>query len=226
VHTKITHLSHNQSRDDVQKVENYFNFNKHFEPVTTHKYDRVVEIHTPTLDDFNEQRNSKKKVLMKIVLPTTILKGNTKIYTNAMPYLTSILQPRPRYLYLKNKINIAMHVRRGDVTEEKHSTRWFSLERVTQTIDSANKRYKNCNIFLFTESADKEFDQILKNNKNVFLKNHEDVLTTFDHFVFADVLIMGISSFSHLAGYYNLHGEIYAHHNHDILPTWKYIDNI
>jgi hypothetical protein len=227
VHTKITHVSHEENdRDYAQRVENYFDFNKHFEPVATHKYDRVVELYKPTLDDFNEHRNSKEKILMKIYLPYTILKGNTKIWTNAVPYLTSILRPRPRYLYLKDKTNIAMHVRRGDVTEERSPTRWWSLEKVTQTIDSANKRYRNCNIFIFTESADKEFDQILKSNKNVFLKSHEDVLTTFDHFVFADVLIMGISSFSNLAGFYNLHGEIYAHDNQLVLPTWKNIDNI
>jgi hypothetical protein len=234
VHTKITQLGHIKSDAYVQKVENYLNFNKHFKPVETHKYDRVVELYNPTLDDFNKERNSKGKILMIIVLPYTILQGNKRIYTDAMPYLTSILQPLSRQFYHKNIANIALHVKRGDVTEQKHPTRWWSLESVTQTINNANKRYRNCNIFIFTESADQEFSQILKNNKNVFLKSHEDdELTTFDHFVFADVLIMGISSFSTLAGFYNSHGEIYTHHSRlnsisyfDKLPTWKFIENI
>lgn len=240
--TKIEHINHKRgyifdikdffdgytSKEYVKKIENYFNFNQQFDLVESHQYTNVIEVFNPTLDDIHKYQNLNESTLMKIFMPYIIFEADLKIYAKTMPYLKSILQSQPRSFYSNNdnnnKTNIAVHVRRGDILEKKNAVRYTSSEDAYKIIKNLNILYSNCSIFIFTEMTENnknEFKEIISENSNVFLKADIDVLSTFDHLIQADVLILSKSSFSHLAALYNTKGIVYSTNFwHRPLDTW------
>jgi hypothetical protein len=168
---------------------------------------------------------------MKIVFPYNISESNLEIYTKTMPYLKSILQSQPRGFYDNdNHTNIAVHVRRGDVSATHNDGRYTSSEIFFTMIHKLNILYSNCSIYIFTELTKdnkNEFNEIVSNYTNVFLKADLDVISTFNYLTQADVLVLSISSFSHLAALYNTKGTVYATNFwHKSLDNWLHVEDL
>jgi hypothetical protein len=124
-----------------------------------------------------------------------------------------------KLIYNKNKINIAIHIRvfndndticeniNSYITSDKKSSirYYFTGEMYEELINKLKKQYTNSDIHIF--SQEKYFDIKFKNLRKIENINIHfddlDLFDTFHHLCKADVLVMGLSSFSIVAAFYN-----------------------
>jgi len=126
-----------------------------------------------------------------------------------------------KLIYNKNKINIAIHIRvHNDFDNEgeyelflegKNIRYYFNCEMYENLIKKLKEKYKNSDIHIF--SQEKYFDLKYKKlreieNINIHFDNL-DIFDTFHHLCNADVLVIGLSSFSFIAAFYNKNRVIY-----------------
>lgn len=140
-----------------------------------------------------------------------------------------------KLIYNKNKTSIAIHIRvyndfddEGEYekySESKTSEKryYFDADMYENLIKKLKKKYVNHDIHIF--SQEKYFDLHYKkirelDNINIHL-NDLDTFDTFHHLCKADILCLGTSSFSILAGFYNKNTVIYLPYCHPpSLKTW------
>lgn len=112
-----------------------------------------------------------------------------------------------RNYYNKNEkpvidnIDIAIHIRRGDVSYNKNKERYVDDEFYRKIIRLLKIKYPKYSITIFSEGKYKDFRR-LKLDEKCFRLN-EDVFKTFHSLVKAKVLIQSLSSFSYSAGILN-----------------------
>jgi hypothetical protein len=96
----------------------------------------------------------------------------------------------------KNKKYVAVHIRRGDVTQSQHPDRFIGLEKYTDWIEELHSIYPDHEIIIFSEGERKDF------NFPSYVKLHlgGDPLQIFNMLKEADVLFPAKSSFSFTAG--------------------------
>lgn len=100
------------------------------------------------------------------------------------------------------KLNIAIHIRRGDVTScSSAKDRWMSIKTYVNIINQIYNFWGNQAVFhIYSDGTVKDLEELV-NLPNIIFHLREDVFTTFHHMVMADVLVVGKSSFSALAGH-------------------------
>ena len=108
----------------------------------------------------------------------------------------------------KNEINVAIHIRRGDVTEEHGYRRWMDLNYYLKIIENISniKELKQITFHIYAwDMSEKEKNTLLLHSlfgrREIKLHIDEDVFSTFYHFTKADIFVSGQSSFSLLANY-------------------------
>ena len=139
-----------------------------------------------------------------------------------------------KLIYDKNKINIAIHIRvfsDFDLNDELNNYKlnitprfYMTCDKYIKIINDLKIKYPNSDIHIF--SQEKYFDLNYKKIRDIEgIKLHFDDLDTFDtihHLCKADVLLMGLSSFSILAAFYNKNTVIYLPYYHPpSLKSWK-----
>jgi hypothetical protein len=140
-------------------------------------------------------------------------------------------------IYNKNKINIAIHIRvynDYDIvceninsfleSDRKKSERYyFTCEMYEKLIVELKHKYPNSDIHIF--SQEKYFDiKFLKLRQIENINIHFDDLNLFDtfhHLCKSDILVMGLSSLSIVAGFYNKNTVIYLPYSFPpVLKSW------
>ena len=225
VHTPIEKMEHTNNLNDI---ENFFQISNNYLNINSINYDEIFEENNPTIDDLIKY-DTKKNILVKIYLPYNICDANTDIYKKYMPKLYNILTNKylPFYKNNNNK-KIAIHVRRGDVTQTQNNSRYTSLDDIIKIIESFKIKYNNCSFYIFTqidENNKNEFD-IFNNDTSIQIKANEDLILTFNHLIHADILVICKSSFSYLAGLYNNNDVYYFNFWHNPLNNWININNL
>ncbi len=128
------------------------------------------------------------------------------------------------HLYKQNNIlNIALHIRRGDVKGthkkyDRYTTNKTLAERVdliTSVLENKKLRFQ---LNIFSEGNSSDFEEFSK-YKPVFFLN-EDEFKTFHSLVKADILVMAKSSFSYVAALLNEGIVIYERFWHKPLKSW------
>lgn len=100
------------------------------------------------------------------------------------------------------KLNVAIHIRRGDITPNSNAKdRWMNMAIYTNIIYQIRNLDGNNAIFhIYSDGTRKDLAELI-DLPNIVLHLQEDVFDTFHHMVMADVLVIGKSSFSALAGH-------------------------
>jgi hypothetical protein len=107
------------------------------------------------------------------------------------------------YFYKDSKKNIAIHVRRGDVP----INRFIQAEVYDNIIEKLREKYPDYNIHVFCWGGVKLKD---KNIICHFTDSGEEFLEHFNAFIHADILVVGSSSLSVVAGFFSK-GQIMCH---------------
>lgn len=117
------------------------------------------------------------------------------------------------------KLNIAIHIRRGDISPDSSTKdRWIDLRVYVNIINQISNSWGNRAVFhIYSDGTPENFTE-LTNLPNVVLHLWEDVFITFHHMIVSDVLVIGRSSFSALAGH--LHNKV------KIIQSWDSIPDV
>jgi len=141
--------------------------------------------------------------------------------------LFKILQdayPKETYpIEFKNKHIIAIHIRRGsDITKQSEPTRWIDSNIYDDLINELINIYPNSEIHTFSWNDPnlKERKQLIKHVVN----SGERFIDDFNMLVHSDILVVGSSSFSMVAGMFNKNivicDEIIHQVTNPIPPNW------
>jgi len=120
------------------------------------------------------------------------------------------------------QLNIALHVRRGDVgSGGRFSERFTGDDEVLAFHDALRGRlagWPEVKVRLFSQGKAEDFRAFAE--RGIELHLDEDVFTTFHHLVSADVLLVAKSSFSYLAGVIGGNVCFIDQLGHPPLPEW------
>lgn len=115
-------------------------------------------------------------------------------------------------------IDIAIHIRRGDVNIENHPSRYTINSSYVKYIDQLKKRYPTYAIKVFSQGVLDDFND-LGLGPECFALN-ENITTTFHSLVRAKVLVMAKSSLSYSAALLNENTIYYQPFWHKKLKHW------
>jgi len=251
IHKRVN-IGHNDTNMDFKLYDDLWDEFFNFKKLELSEDEKKIykEIKVPILtDDILKQilQNKKVKYIIKIKNPYLITYNNPNEYYSIIQdeiiERYDITNKNRALIYnlekFKNKINIAIHIRVfndldicGDNIDyldnyNKGITTRFYLDCnfYIKLINKLKNKYKKSEIHIFSQS--KYFDNKFKDLKLLdFLTFHLDMdnFNTFHHLCKADVLVLGLSSFSHLAGYYNKNEVIYLYYEYHSKALNKWID--
>ncbi len=135
------------------------------------------------------------------------------------------MTPKPAVSYDRNRLQIAIHIRRGDVTLQSKYWRRFIpcsvYERIIRQLSDAAEKPPAFHVFSEADpSSQRHGLEELESLPGVTLHLNGDAFSAFHHLVSSDVLVLGVSSFSFVAGLYHrgLVLNFPGHNPH--LPSW------
>lgn len=137
-------------------------------------------------------------------------------YSTAKPEIPKLERPE-----------ICIHIRRGDVTLEKHPKRFVSLNKYREIIGKLLDRYPNYKIALCSEASAKDelsnFLSTIENREKIQIIVDESTEQSFHRLVTAEVLVTSKSSFSYSAAILNKNIIYYIPFWHAKLNHWQNI---
>lgn len=233
---------------------NYNNYEFKFYHIENNPYINLNDIHsflgwdsiikyTNQTDNFirvSELDFSKEKEENIILFDTETnkiqnLMNNQSLFNNYFPFefrnslhqnFININSYFPIY-FKKNMTNIAIHIRRGDITQEYYTHAYFSNKYFIELINELKQKYKNYNIHIFSCKTNNEGWNDF-NNLDVKLHLREDWSNDnlkyekidMVHFIKADVLVIG-GTFSYVPAFFNLNDVYYPNkYWHPKLNHW------
>ena len=228
-------MDHLPNKEYLEKIDDYFQISNNFKNVNDIIYDETVCLDNNFSNEIieNYKKESKNKnILISFTHCLCMFDKNYKIidipdpsiYNYGMSKIQKLKKNIPLPDYNNNKnINIAIHIRRKDVTPTKNIDRYVSLDSYQEIINRLKCRYPNGNIFIFTEvnQADRyEIDELQNRNPDIKIMANIDIITTLEYMIKADILIMAKSSFSFIAGLYNKNTVYYIDFHHSKIDRW------
>jgi hypothetical protein len=228
LHNPISKFEHSVR---AKEAEFFFNIDKIYRNVKSVNFDQTIKILNPTIKQLLEI-DQNKKTLVKVFFPFGIIEGwnsdknYLETYDHIMPELRQVIFPR-KILFDKDAINIAIHIRRNDVTKEKYPKRYVPTKFYVKLADELQQLYKNSKIHIFTDERNlEEFKEI----KYAKIHSNIDVFESFYNLSKADILVTAPSSFSILAGLYSeskvyyIRKTAYNKETHGKISRWEEIN--
>lgn len=140
-------------------------------------------------------------------------------------YTDDVIKTLRQYYYSTKKPNIpppdiALHIRRGDVTAE-YAKRFTTNKENKQAIRMLQEKYPDYAITIFSEGKNSDFAELVSDN--ITLKLNGSVTDTFHSLVTAKVLVTAKSSLSYSAAILNENTVYYQDFWHKPLDHWNKI---
>lgn len=248
VHKKVN-IGHNYDKIDDsvydEKWNSFFNLKKYEMPQEELNKNNIINpiyidvLNYPILLQLIQNKNLD--VLVYIKNPYLITYNNPNEYysiiqNEIIELYDEVNNDRP-LIYNKTKKNIAIHIRvyndYDDACENDNYHKalptsirhYLTSDFYIKLIEKLNDKYDNAEFYIF--SQEKYFDFRYKDLRNIpYLNFHltMDNFSTFHHLCKADVLVLGTSSFSHLAGFYNKNDVYYTYYEYHSKALDKWID--
>ena len=206
----------NNDEVDIEKLEKYFITEKLTEEtIFMNKNPNILYLYFHTFNIFYKN-------------PEYYFKNIQKDLINAYDEINN----DRKLIYDKNKTNIAIHIRVYNNYDNEGEYEnylkgdcpfYFTADMYEKLINELKEKYTNSEIHIF--SQEEYFDIKFKKLRNIKdIKLHFDDMDAFDtfhHLCKADVLVMGLSSFSIVAAYYNKNTVIYLQYYFPpVLKSW------
>ena len=192
IHTPMNRMHHND--EDVENfptfMNNFINFESKFKTSN-----QISNYETSILNQVKEGFFVHGSLTPEYFYNTHVLNVLKDIYySNSKPIITT---------YDNTKINIAIHIRRGDVNPQRYPNRFIPNQIYIDLIKKID--LSNCLIHIFSQGTLEDFTNIIESfpeNEFIFHLN-ENIQLTFHSMVKADILILSKSSFSYCAALLN-----------------------
>lgn len=140
-------------------------------------------------------------------------------------------------LYQAGDINVAVHVRRGDIAKADNAPldslteRWLDNAYYIKALEELKRVFplqgRTMKIFVFSQGNETAFSEF-QTFSNVKLMLDTDPISTFIHLTRADILLTSLSSFSFIAGLYSKGLKVCPAgfwHSYPDSPDWKVMDS-
>jgi hypothetical protein len=221
-HTPVSQMDHITSAE-VTEIENFLQINNYYNKngikVDNEYTIKSDEVGSALLHFKNQSTTTS--ILLSIHNCISILDANPNMYDKVMPTLRKIKQTIELVHFKRDIINIAVHIRRGDVSNLQNSDRYLPTTYFKEIIDNLLQQSPGANVCIFTELTPGNKEEFNIFSPNIKIISGGDVLTTFEHLSKADILITSKSSFSYLAALYNENTVMYTNFWHKPLSRWK-----
>jgi hypothetical protein len=191
VHTPLYNIQHNYDNDPNyhSKMNDFINIEHKFSRIDElTSYEKSV-VHNKVEGPFVHSSYSPEYFYTSDVL--SIFK---EIYFS---------KPKPDITYDAAHVNIAVHIRRGNVSQTKYVSRFTGNH---EYIDLLHKLDISVEVVhIFSEGKPEDFEEILNAFPSIYFVMHlnEEITSTFHHLVMSDILIISKSSLSYCAGLLN-----------------------
>jgi hypothetical protein len=201
IHTPIDSMEHNYSNDNkyIYNIENIMNI-KIFK-----------QINAVNKNDITVVLSGIPRNIFEVDVNKSMMHPSILSYKKA--FLENINNNYTTLKYNNNMFNIAIHIRRGDVSYSYNSCRYTSNEYYLNIINKLRKEYCDKHICFHIYSEGNESEFYCFKNIDTILHINEDVIKTFIGLIDSDVLVQSISSFSYVAGLLS-YGIVYH------IPFW------
>jgi len=139
-------------------------------------------------------------------------------------FTESVIETIRKYYFSTEKpeieeIDIAIHIRRGDVSKNgTHKNRFIDNSVYIKAINNLKKMYPDYKIHIYSQGKLEDFADLVSDN--VFFHLNEEISKTFHSFVMAKVLVTCISSLSYCAAILNSNTIFYYNFFHYPLDKW------
>ena len=197
IHTPFKKMGHDS---DIKSLNNFIGI-----PNLYSKNDINIDITEPYSSEVHWSNN-----------PSKYYTNDTIVILRNYYYLTS----KP----VIKKVDIAIHIRRGDVDIKKHPNRYTSNSYYNKIIKFLNYKYPTYNIVIFSEGSIEQFNNL--NGNNISFKLNKNIEETFHSLVSAKILVIAKSSFSYSAAILNSNEIYYINFGHKPLKHWKIISEL
>lgn len=232
--------------EDAERYESFLNLHTGYKKLSDIQFDKVYPIslnfcHDETLPQTIYYESLERFGNFVSTLPhgAVIDLGHnpfpgmlTQHYEKVIPELQKAywsLTRRISLFFNENKKNVAIHIRRGDISLNNNPDRWLDLTHYRNIIWNLNRELgKNTiEIYVFSEGRPEEFEDLAADNVNLVLGGSD--LAALHHMCSADILVTGQSSFSIMAAYFNkgttiytpLKNFMYGWNNDNVMPYDK-----
>ena len=244
MHTPVEDIAHGVKTEDA---EAFFGISGAFPSVHSVSYGEVITARCPSeealLSFIRIAESSGKNTLVRILFPYGIVEGwssakplsesfirehRLPMYDRAMTLLRPHLSPAIPLSFDTTKLNISIHIRRGDVVHLKEEPRDKPLSFYVKIIETLRALYpQSKTIHVYTQLTDTNRNAFVEFATVPDIKLHadEDVFSSLYHMIHSDVLVTGCSSFSLVAGLYNTNRVFYVNYAHKALPRWTNIED-
>lgn len=236
IHTPFIKIEHNNDQNTLWEVkwEEFFNLGKNELPISHVDNKKLKKIDLKVLYDFSLFSSD---IFYSVTNCHKYSNLYRERYVNLIPtlrekYYSSSLKKENLLHLSTNKINIAIHIRRGDVTKKSSTLFRFTdnlfvgkvLYRVLEIFKSLAIDYS---VHLYSQGSLEDFngisDSLSLNDIHYHLNECE--FSTFHNMVSADVLIMSKSTFSYVAAILSKGIKLYEPFIHLHLSDWEKISS-
>lgn len=232
VHTPLTSVAHNNYNDEEwsNKWENFLQLSK-FSDV---KIDKNIEFNCfkesidliPSLIKNNREGTNQ---FYKVRDCHSYLNRNISLYEGIRTELRQNYDNTeriPNLLFDENILNVAIHVRRGDIRKGDYTGRFTSAQKLKKVIQQIENvfGFNDYKIFIFCEEKQSDLEKLESENiQNIY---HLDIFDVLDHLIHADLLVTSKSTISYIPALASSGIVIYEPYWHQPLPEWLNMDEL
>lgn len=231
VHTPFNWIEHNASNDSLweQKWEDFFNLGKDELGIEACKQLGINIVQVDNLYDIPLTTSDVLYVVSQCHKYTNFFPNR---YSNLGAALIEKYTSSPKHHYplygVDGKVNIAIHVRRGDVassgsTAFRYTDNAKVYALVKTVLQSLSELGLSASVSLYSEGEIRDFGEM--SDLGIDFHLNECVFTTFHNLVSADLLIMSKSTFSYVAALLSKGIKLYEPFAHRPLKQWISVDS-
>jgi len=234
-HSPFRRIEHERPENGIDPAETWENFFNLGSGEYSYESAEASRLRSVSVDSLHIDRVKwKGNVLYEIKHCHLFGDSFPHLYEHLSPVLQAKynLTPKPPLAFFSSsKINVAIHIRRGDILAADGSV--YQPERYTATpavlatlkcvIKALDRLGLDRTIHLFSDGDPGGFDDAAELGATLHIK--ERTFQTFHHLVSADILIMAKSAFSYTAALLSNGIKLYDKFWHKPLPSWVLVDH-
>lgn len=226
VHTPLSTVQHNVNNDSdwAKKWEDFFQLSLFGDAEKDNSCQfKVVKNLNELIPSIIRKKKQKADQYFQILDCYSYANLNPQAYLSIREKFRQAYHRNGRsadLIYKKDKLNIAIHVRRGDVTRDGTPKRFTSGEKIAATIQRIEKVLESDDYEIYLFSVEKYDDLENLESEKITLIHEMDIFDVLDHLIHADILVSSKSTVGYISAMASKGLIIYEPFWHSPLQGW------